>query len=202
MSELKHIMLDLETLGTRVGSVIASIGAVKFDPFSVVQTAEHHLKNSVKLQISLEGSIGNGFQVDGSTLSWWFKQSKEAQKSTFEAGSGEVILEPIDALLKFEEFFQGVDYVWGNGANFDPPLLEAYLETYEIPVPWKYHRVMCFRTLKNTLSYDASKVPVGPMIKHDCVHDAVWQAQILQAICNQWGITNFNANRQQRLYLA
>ena len=71
-----HGMIDLETLGVNPDSVIMTLGAVKFDPFSDVEPhSPLYLKGDVEEQKeSLKRS------VDENTLEWWGKQSKEIQE--------------------------------------------------------------------------------------------------------------------------
>lgn len=61
---LNHCMLDLETFGTKPGSVIRSIGAVMFDLDG--RTGPEFYRN-----IDEESCVKAGLTYDPSTVSWW-----------------------------------------------------------------------------------------------------------------------------------
>ena len=109
---MQHVMLDLETLGTRPGDIILSIGAVKF-------SVDTGLGEGVYLTIDAESCRTAGLRAQKSTLEWWAKQSSEAREAAFK---GEFSLNV--ALTKFSMWMPPVDdaVVWGNGANFDNAL--------------------------------------------------------------------------------
>lgn len=173
-----HVMADIETIGVKPGSVIASIGLVRFKPdLGRVQSADELLNQSLKVGIDLEDSLTQGFSVDGDTLKWWLRQSDAARKSTFEAGS-ELIGPCLQKVLKF---FKAGDKIWGNGANFDTVLMEAYFDWSKSFYPWKFYNVRCFRTLKTMNGYDSAAIPANTL-PHDCVADAIFQVQTAQAI--------------------
>ena len=73
-----HAMIDIETLGTEPGSVVLSVGAVKFDPFTAQEPHAKTLwKPNVDQQTVAERSI-----LD-STLEWWAKQPQHIQDEAF-----------------------------------------------------------------------------------------------------------------------
>lgn len=76
-----RIMVDLETLGTAPGSVILSIGAVRFD-------VEEGLLDEFYVNIDVESSQRLGLTIDGATVMWWMKQS-DAARAKLSEGSGE-----------------------------------------------------------------------------------------------------------------
>ena len=69
---MSRIMVDLETLGTAPGSVILSIGAVRFD-------VEKGLLDEFYVNIDVESSQRLGLTIDGDTVMWWLKQSDAAR---------------------------------------------------------------------------------------------------------------------------
>jgi len=76
--------------------------------------------------------------------------------------------------------------VWGNGADFDLPILAAAYKAAGGPPPWKPYNGRCYRTLKN----------LAPSIKlerqgthHQALDDAVCQAKHLIKIVEHLGIT-------------
>lgn len=111
---MNHLMIDIETLGTAIGSAIANIGAVVFNEEKILQEWE--------CRIDLASCFKNGLTFDAKTIVWWMEQSKEAQHATFVAG----IAVDIDlALTSLNEFIadEDVKRVWSHGATFDIPML-------------------------------------------------------------------------------
>ncbi len=64
-----HAMIDIETLGTEPGSVVLSVGAVKFDPFNNIEP-----NNGKHWMLDVDAQTNVGRLVDESTLAWWGKQ--------------------------------------------------------------------------------------------------------------------------------
>ena len=130
-------MIDLETLGTRPGDTILSIGAVKFD-------VDKGLGEEFYLTIDAESCKAVGLRAQKSTLEWWAKQSPAAREAAF---LGEFSLNI--ALTKFSMWMPPVDeaVVWGNGANFDNALLAAAYRAMKMDVPWKFWNDRCYRTI-------------------------------------------------------
>lgn len=70
---MKDIMVDIETLGTKPGCVILSIGAVQFNPFS------DELGQEFYNNINADDAERKGFFKDARTVDWWSKQSPESR---------------------------------------------------------------------------------------------------------------------------
>jgi len=166
------LMVDLETLGTRPGSVILSLAAV---PFNTAYALEPFY-----VKISSRSCLEEGLTTDARTIAWWEKQSKEAYDEAF---SGTVGI--IDALNDFSEYcaaLPAAPMVWGNGADFDNVLLAEVYNKCGIRQPWKYTDSRCYRTLKNLFP----QVPyIQPKVKHNALQDASAQAQHAERI-HQW----------------
>jgi len=157
-------MLDLETLGTAPGSAILSIGAVVFG-------IEDGLGEELHLTIALESCKKNGLTVSAATEQWWMRQSKEAWSAASAGGR------PLRTVLaKFDRFWldSGAERIWGHGANFDQPLLEAAYTAIGWKAPWPYHAARCTRTL-----YELAGVTPDRSIgtHHNALDDAKAQAR-------------------------
>lgn len=171
-SRVTDVMLDLETLGTRPGCKILAIGAVVFGPDGLGK--------------EFYTPVDHGSQVmmdppDPSTVEWWARQSKEAQAAVFDVEGAPTL--PV-ALTKFNSWLASVAVadargkllvnVWGNGADFDNPILgEAYHRT-NMSQPRSHYSNRCYRTLKNL----APEVPLTSRIgtHHNALDDAKSQA--------------------------
>jgi hypothetical protein len=162
MTQMKNVMIDLETLGTRPGDTILSIGAVKF-------TAEEGITEEFYVTIDPETSKAAGLRAQKSTLEWWEKQSPEARAAAFK---GEMSLNV--ALTKLTMWMPPLDsvLVWGNGANFDNTLVAAAYRAMKMDVPWHYWNDRCYRTIANMfLKTRVERVGTG----HHALDDAKTQ---------------------------
>jgi len=162
-----QIMLDLETLGNKPGSVIVSIGAVKF--------SEGKLLSYFYERIDAESCVKAGLQMNVSTIMWWLQQSEEARAE---------IVKPGKSLLEVLSLFSqwvGEDevIVWGNGATFDNTLLSVAYDKVSMMRPWGYSNDRCYRTLKNL--YPEIKL-VQEGVLHDALCDAISQTKHLMEI--------------------
>lgn len=160
-------MVDIETLGTAPGSIILSIGAVRF--------GSKGLGDSFYEEISMRSCVDRGLTFDPDTLQWWLRQDEEAR----------AVLNPakpmgLDTALREFVGFVGEDTrVWGCGSDFDNSLIGQACRLCGIPpLPFWHNR--CYRTLK----------ALAPHIKqdrkgtyHNAHDDARTQAEHAIAIC-------------------
>ena len=171
---MRHLMLDLETLGTTPGCVVLSIGAVEFDLDGI--------KSEFHAHIDVDSSTALGLKVDARTVMWWLDQSKEAQNALLQADPFPIH----DVLDALSDTFDWKDLkVWANGASFDFPILEAVYKAAHRTVPWKYYNQMDFRTMKNLVPKDSYELlRARPGTAHDALDDARAQASTLINIIN------------------
>ena len=167
---MKHVMIDLETLGTTADAVILSIGAVKFDLES-----DKMDEAGFYASVSIESCTDAGRIIDESTLVWWLGQSKEAQavftepKQTLES-----------ALASLADWLgHNKRFVWSNGASFDIPMLEHAYKKFGWEAPWEFYNSRCVRTYRSLPA--AARVP-KPANDHNALRDAINQARNVQAI--------------------
>ena len=166
---MRHVMVDIETLGTTPGSVISAIGAVEFDPATLT------LGKQFYMPIDVADAQRNGFTIDAGTVLWWLEQSAEARAemtSSLRAGV-------YSAMAMFLEYLQQDDadienvLLWGNGASFDNVLLAAACDRLGLQKP-KFWNDRCFRTLKSLFPIETRPKPEVP---HHAMYDAIAQAQ-------------------------
>ena len=133
------IMLDLETMGNQSNSAIIAIGAVAFD--------DNFVTSKFYTEINLQSSIESGGVVDGSTVTWWLKQSDGA-RGAFKDNDNAI--HQSSALGKFSEWYVKVNggEVWGNGAMFDNTILGNAYKNHSMLKPWKFWDDRCYRTVK------------------------------------------------------
>lgn len=175
---VKHCMLDLETLGTGRGAQIVSVGAVTFDSDGLDTESTFYRRIKLPERVIVE--------VD--TLAWWAKQNEAARVELF----AEPRCSLNDACVEFTRWWttSGCRYVWSHGATFDVPMLEQHFPWYTDPFtlrreggpPWKYGDVRDTRTLYQLAGLDLKafrgvhSAYAAVDVKHNAVHDAVAQA--------------------------
>jgi len=169
---MKHVMLDLETLGTIPGSAVISIGAAQFD-------LDGSIGKTFKQNISATSCREIGLIEDPATHKWWSEQSKEAQDRLL------IDRKPVvEAASLFHAWFQscGAEFVWGNGATFDVTLWEAVCRKIGIQAPWKFWNVRDMRTVMHICDFDVRTMNrVG--VHHDALDDVKFQiACVVQAL--------------------
>src|ERR1700731_4700055 len=74
---MPRVMIDLETLGTRPGCSVLSIGAAEFSPDGV--------KASFYVVVRRSSCLDAGLVEDPDTVVWWGRQSPEARTVLTEA---------------------------------------------------------------------------------------------------------------------
>ena len=170
---MSHIMVDTETLGTKAGCVIRSIGACEFDPVRGLIGAKFYAN------ITRESCEAVGLTVDPKTELWWSQQS-EAARADLEADQI-----PLDqALSDFGGFYLGKEGVqlWSHGPSFDETILSAAYAACSLRTPWKYSSARCTRTI-----YDVGRAlpDRAQGVHHNALTDAIIQAEaVIRAYAN------------------
>jgi hypothetical protein len=173
---MRHIMLDLETMGTSPSAVIASIGAVSFSPFPKESDS---LSLFYKITTDWDVQISKGRTIDAGAVKFWLQEDPIAIKELLIPEDGKLAVKTLSALIDFADFVgERKDVcIWGNGADFDNIILGSMYECFGLTRPWSYSRNRCFRTLKNMLP----KVTVSRTgTHHNALDDAIYQAQYMQ----------------------
>lgn len=165
-----HIMIDLETMGTRPNAPIVSIGAVAFDAGGV--------HRAFYANVDLGSAVNSGAEIAPSTVEWWLGQSDEARAALL-AKDDEYSL--VGALTEFSKWahLDRISGVWGNGASFDNVILSESYNRAAVPCPWPFWQDRCYRTVKNM--YPGVEM-VRSGTHHNALDDARTQAEHLIAI--------------------
>ena len=166
---MRHVMLDLETWGTKPGSALRSIGAVAFE-------LDGPIGESFYRNIDDQSCFVVGLNVDRSTQEWWMKQSAEAQAA--------LTADPVALPLVAEEFHrwfqdQDAEYVWSQGGNFDEPLWCAAAAAVNSRPPWKFWNTRCTRTIYHVAGFDPRSLGRNG-VHHSALDDARFQIECVQ----------------------
>ena len=113
---MTNVMIDIETLSTRVDASIISIGAVQFNPeIGIVRKAPRH---SFYRVIDGASCLKAGLTIDAKTISWWMQQSEEVRKSVWDAEGVSLKQALTDLNAWMPDDFGAI---WSRGQDFDPP---------------------------------------------------------------------------------
>lgn len=171
-----HTMLDLETLGTRPGCVVLSIGACRFCPESgeIYADLGAPIGAPFYTTVDMRTSFKAGLTFEVDTLIWWMNQSQEARRDTFK---GETSL--VGALHAFSNWYlTHKGPIWCHGATFDVPILAAAYYKTGIDLPWDFRTVRDTRTLFDLAG--GISIPRTEGVLHNALDDAINQAK---AVC-------------------
>jgi hypothetical protein len=176
MINMPNFMVDLETLSTEGNAAIVSIGVVQF--------SGKGLGEEFYRTVDWATSIQAGGDVNTDTLKWWMGQSDAARQAILKKGSPSLF----QALQELTVYFakcgadKGGTIIWGNGGDFDNPILAAAYKSVNLEVPWNFWNNRCYRTMKEMLG---KKIPMEKSgVQHNALADAKQQALHLVKILN------------------
>ena len=178
---MKHLMIDLETMGKGSKSAIVSIALVLFD----LNTGK--IGATFKRNIDLQSCLDAGLKVDGDTVMWWLEQSDKARESILKntQSLSKVLLAVSNLIKSFDPQLE----VWGNGAKFDLGILTDAFEAVNLPLPWIHWNERDVRTLVSFAPHIKKEMPFDG-VKHNAVHDCYHQIKYCSAIYNKLKINN------------
>ena len=170
------VMLDIETLGTRPGCVILTIGAVKFEPTNFNEPGP-----GLYLRPDVQGQMDMGREVQEDTLLWWEQQAEDVRE---EALSDDNRQDLIEVTKEINRFLVGVNNIWCQGPAFDMVILESFYRDMNQPTPWNFWQVRDSRTLFGVHGDPREKGKAG---LHNALEDCVSQAVAVQKVYQQIG---------------
>ena len=168
-------MIDLETMGNRSTSAIASIGAVWFEPCG------SWIGRTFHMHVDLVDCQRHGLTIGADTVLWWLGQSEEAIASLRNgqdcAAPLVTALEALDAFVDFDDPEFGE--IWCNWTSFDFPILANAYRSIGCKAPWNHWHERDLGTIKS-LSPDLRIERSGT--HHNALDDALHQARLVQHI--------------------
>jgi hypothetical protein len=170
--EMKHVMIDIETVAGPPDGAVVAIGAVKFTKGEILDRFEAY--------IPMGNAILYGVQ-DADTMGWWETQEAEVRAKVF--GGSEA---PYDACMRLGYFSRGADLVWAKPPTFDITILRHLYKQMGLTFPFHFRAERDARTLialaagygvKYDDCYEGST-------KHDPLSDALVQTMQIQKCLN------------------
>lgn len=168
----RHLMIDLETLGTTRNAVVLSIGATIFDPTKEGTIDTLYLKVDIEEQTETYNRV-----ISEETLNWWSTQSPDA---ILEAMGDDDRISYREALEKVRKFAWGCDRVWANGSVFDIPIMEDCFNDLEMPVPWQFYNIRDCRTIYELANVSLKDKKYNTKTTHKALDDAIHQTVVIQ----------------------
>lgn len=170
---MPDVMLDLETLGTRPGCVVLSIGAVAFNQTEILST--------FSVNIDARTSQRAGLRIEADTVMWWMGRDEAARQSVLNGPTEELSV----ALLRFNQWLvpRGTPVrLWSKGPSFDAVILRsAYIAAGMDPL-WDFRNERCVRTILDLAGIDGTRgFREDHETRHDAAIDALVQARAVQA---------------------
>ncbi len=172
MEQDNHIVIDLETHGTKVNAPIIAIGAVRFNPSTGQITGEFYQNIDWKSALAVEG-----VEADPKTITWWQQQDPAAKENLMQNQ-----IDINSALDNFTAWLPEEPIVWGNGATFDIGILEFHYWGEE---KWFFKNVRDMRTIEHLgralLNYSIKQHPFFG-IRHSALDDSINQATYISMV--------------------
>jgi 3' exoribonuclease, RNase T-like len=180
------IMIDLETMGTRPGCVIASIGAIAFDPFGDTVNDS----NAFYADVGMADCQRMGLTIDADTVSWWLGQPDAAREFLTRTPRASLLstLTTLNRWVVEVAQWKEASCVWSHGATFDIPIIEHAYRACALPVPWAYWNARDTRTIYAAAGIRTKDVPISGLTPHYAVHDALVQALAVQMAYRKLGL--------------
>ena len=179
--KMKHVMLDIETLGVGDKAPILSVAAVNFN----LHTGEYldYFTHDATLhkKISLEDNIKYGFNIEPDALRWWLKTDANLLNETIHKKNHYTKIE--DVISKLNKFCLN-KYVWARSPSFDINHLKRVADACNLNLNINYQKEMDVRTLQ-TLYPEVSNSIEFEGKAHDALQDCIHQIKIVSEIYNK-----------------
>lgn len=149
---LSDVMLDIETLSTESNAAMIALAAVSFD----IGEKFVDESNLFYTPIDIQSCFDVGLTANGDTLRWWLTRSDlDKARGVFD----ELAMPLPAALHMFAEWMRKLIFmggrsmpqinVWGNGADFDIPIVRNAYRAVGSEAPFGKYNARCYRTIKS-----------------------------------------------------
>lgn len=177
---MKHVMFDLETLGTGSKAPIVQLAACLFDMKGEV-LSEYNAK------IALTEEEFSRFEPTVGTIEFWLKQSQEARELVF-GGERGTLNKALHGFNQWLNSIEGRKRLWSH-ATFDPPVLMNAYQVAGIKALFHFRDFVDIRTI-NMLAGEVKTEPRSAFGAHhdaaaDCRYQAHYVAAMLRKVLNK-----------------
>jgi len=172
---VKHIMIDLETLGVGHNVPILEIGLTMFHLPANGLPPLHLNMASKQIDVDImDVMFRTGFCPQPDTLAWWRQQSYDPSQTVDRVSLSDALSETVRVFREFEP-----EFVWANSPSFDLVILSQHFDAVRIPKPWNFRQELDWRTLKWLAKQHGFVLPDGGP-NHRAVDDSDRQTEILK----------------------
>lgn len=176
---------DLETGSVAVSKqpVVVSIGIAAYDLMD--DTRDVCPNNTFYGILKWEDQHKKGADLSDDVLDWWDKQPREALEIWNHKDAEDVIV----VLTRLTQFIKdkNITCMYGNGSNFDNPILRGLYDMYGMQFPIHFRKDFCMRTLKKVAKAKGFIKPTWlgrRLIKHNALDDAIYEAWLIKHMWN------------------
>jgi|688.fasta_scaffold01802_18 hypothetical protein len=149
------IMIDIETLGTSHNSVIATIGAMKFNRRDRLKPMEE--MKSFYQRIDIDSCSSKGMTTEEVTVQWWQNQDEKSRDEIYNQTDRVPIEQALNELSDF--IGNGNVFIWAQGPHFDCTILENAYKQCNLNLPWKFWNVRDCRTILDVCNVRLKDIP-------------------------------------------
>lgn len=153
----RYAMLDIETLGRKVGCGMLSIGASMFNAGGSVDLMTHQ-GNQFYVAINNFDVLNHGFHTDPDTLAWWRDKPIWKDLSAEVASSKIGIVQACNNLAAWLKETKP-DKIWANAPSFDIEILRYAFRKLGLDLPVHYQQEMDYRTVMETVYPERAQRP-------------------------------------------
>ncbi len=178
-----HVMIDVETLGTRTDAAIMQIGAVFFEPVSGGKILNGD--KAFNRFITFQDGVGS---IDHGTLCFWLQEKSAARLGENLQKNSMTLAEALQEFMQWPKTidmtWENIQGVWAKPANFDLSIITSAFAKFGMQPPWDHRKTRCARTLFE-ITGGEPEIDWTGFVHHDALDDAVGQAmQVQKAIAN------------------
>lgn len=182
----RHLMVDIETLGSNSESPIATLCIMRFNPVTG-ETFESFTAN-----IDLDEQFKAGMKPDANTMIWWLGKSEAAREGMIKSQAGPFSLKEFGE--EWNEFISSLPYPksalyhWGKSPTFDQVILGNLLKKAGVENPWGYNMTRDVRSIESLAPELADEVKFEGSA-HIAEDDVKFQIRRVSAVL---GFVNMN----------
>lgn len=170
---MSAIMIDIETLGTTTDSVIATIGAVRFN----IEDNTH--LDTFYTRVDIDDCKEKGLKVVDETINWWKNQPEQVNMEIFDPRNRRKLKDSLISLSRW--IGNNFSEIWCHGCSFDFPILENAYRKCNLEIPWKFYQQRDTRTIFKFCDVHRS----GENL-HNALSDCIDQVTTLQDAYNKF----------------
>jgi hypothetical protein len=164
-----HVMVDIETMGTGVNSVILQ---VSFEAFNFLLDGREitELDFSTTIYPCLSEQVESGRSVDSDTVKWWISKNPEFFTILLKKCSNPSYYDSVEEVSEIFSSFNDSGYVmWARSPEFDIQMLENLTG-----VKYNYRNKMDVRTIEKLFGG-------RPKAAHDAELDCRFQIEYVKS---------------------